>query len=197
MEEELCSQVKEAEVDSLEGVDEEVLPEGAEELAESLETAEVVEDFVARALIQLERHLALTAEELAVDFLHALSVAADGVLGSGEDMDGEELGGRIEPTGRIRGDITAKQVTQSGGGKGEAAERVADVLIDLLVEGGEPIELGTGGMDLPVIQLIHQESDLGVARKQPEPEDVPLDTLFRELGDGVLCRKSGEKLRDC
>lgn len=35
MEEELCSQVKEAEVDSLEGVDEEVLPEGAEELAES------------------------------------------------------------------------------------------------------------------------------------------------------------------
>ena len=62
--------------------------DGGEDIGCGLLATEVVEDFVARALIQLERHLALTAEELAVDFLHALSVAADGVLGSGEDMDG-------------------------------------------------------------------------------------------------------------
>lgn len=44
MEEELCSQVKEVEVDSLEGVDEEVLLEGVEEAIESLEMLEVVVD---------------------------------------------------------------------------------------------------------------------------------------------------------
>ena len=44
MEEELCSQVKEVEVDSLEGVDEEVLLEGTEEAVESLEMLEAVVD---------------------------------------------------------------------------------------------------------------------------------------------------------
>ena len=68
MEEELCSQVKEAEVDSLEGVDEEVLPEGAEELAESLETAEVVEDS-AGAFVELE--------EGSVPSLHAAKRSAE------------------------------------------------------------------------------------------------------------------------
>ena len=69
MEEELCSQVKEAEVDSLEGVDEEVLPEGAEELAESLETAEVVEDS-AGGFVELE-------EGGSVPSLHAAKRSAE------------------------------------------------------------------------------------------------------------------------
>ena len=68
MEEELCSQVKEVEVDSLEGVDEEVLLEGEEELAESLETAEVVEDS-AGGFVELE--------EGSVPSLHAAKRSAE------------------------------------------------------------------------------------------------------------------------
>ena len=44
MEEELCSQAKEVEVDSLEGVDEKVLLEETEEVAESLEMLEAAVD---------------------------------------------------------------------------------------------------------------------------------------------------------